>query len=97
MSNEGRFTVGTIEDFGDSKNGRVYSVLYFYGGKKFNISFSDIGLKLTKGQLVFMKISSSNPKIFDILKYKNIQVPNCIKISNIPDNGWAKLPLDSCK
>ncbi len=97
LSTDGRFTIGEIDNYESSKSGQIYSVYYFYNGKKINISFSDVGMKFNKGQLIFIEVVASNPKLFNILDYKDIDVPPCIKITDVPLNGWSKIPLDTCQ
>ena len=97
LSTDGRFTLGVINNYESSKSGQIYSVDYFFKGEKFSLSFSDVGVKFNKGQLLFIEVSANNPKLYDILNYKNIKVPSCIKITDVPMNGWSKISLDTCK
>lgn len=97
LATDGRFILGVINNYESTKSGQIYSVDYFYYGKKFNLSFSDMGLKFNKGQLLFIEVVASNPKLYDILDYKDIKVPPCIKITDVPMNGWSKIPSDTCK
>lgn len=97
LSSDGRFTVGIIDSYQNSKSGQIYSVHYFFEKQKYTMSFSDFGPGFDTGQLVFLEISASNPKVYKILDYLKIKVPSCIKISDVPVNGWTKMPLDACK
>jgi hypothetical protein len=97
LTKEGVYTLGTIVDIQDVKSGKLFSVDYFLKGQKFHISFSDIGHSIKKGQLLYIKVSSKSPEIYNVIDYFKITVPDCFKISDVPQEGWKNLPLNPCK
>ena len=97
LRKDGTFTLGVVEDITSSKSGQIYSAHYFFHGVSYSLSFSGIGNRFKKGDLIFIRVSSSQPSIyFNILDYLRIKVPPCLTIKNLPLEGWNELPLSEC-
>lgn len=75
------------------KNGPYYHCYYNYKGKRFEFSLTSKVYGLNDNGLVFVEIDTFH--IGRSLPLEFTKVPDCIKISDVPFNGWKDLP--KCK
>jgi hypothetical protein len=95
VKKNGVYILGYVTEVSESKNGQIYDYEYSFKGKIFKVTFSDVGHKFKKGSLILIGIDQNHPKIFNA--FYDTKVPECLTLSKVPDDGWKKLPLDSCK
>ena len=97
LAENGKFVVAVIDGVGSSKSGPIYHAHYFFGKKRFDKRFTGIALGLQKGNYVLAKVSSKHPNIFfEYDEFLDLKIPSCFSISQSPENGWKKLPIDFC-
>ena len=95
VKKNGVYILGYVIEAIESKNGQIYTYEYLFKGKTFKVSFSDVGHRFKKGSQILIGIVPNHPTIINV--YYDIKVPECLTLSKVPDDGWKKLPLDSCK
>lgn len=90
IRNNRTIVIGTIFKESGHKNGVRYSVCYYYLNKKYNSSFSVVGDRFDKEDLIFLEISSKNPDHCKSLY--DIKIPSCITTEAMPSSGWKEIP-----
>ena len=97
LERDGIFIIGSFKDktFG-SESGWVYSYTYVYKNKLYTRNFSCTASEQMKNDtLLFFHILPKNPKI--CRQFEEAQVPKCIRLKDVPENGWKELPKDTCR
>jgi hypothetical protein len=79
-----------------SDNGWIYYYGYKYQSKAFIGKVSCMKSEQMKlDSLLFFKILPNSPDVY--LQLENIHVPKCIRINDVPNDGWKEIPKDTCK
>jgi hypothetical protein len=95
LKRNGVFILGQFKNksFG-SESGWVYSYVYKYHNREYTRNFSCMASEqMNNDSLLFFRIITTNPKICRQLE--DVKVPKCIKLSDVPENGWKTIP--ECK
>jgi hypothetical protein len=95
LKEKGVYKLGIISDIRNGKNGALHTCNYIYHGESFTTKFTAAGLGLQKGNLIFINFLPSDPEICNPL-YET-KVPSCLTIESSPEEGWKKLPPDTCR
>lgn len=97
LTKNGIFVLAQVDGIQSTKNGMSYSCHYYFKNKKHEFSFGKVGLKLLKGDIIYVKISKNNPSIYDVLSLTSLKVPSCLSMQDVPPEGWQELPKDICQ
>ncbi len=97
INKDGVFVLAQIYSRTKIKNGMSYACLYFFQKKKYEMTFSDIGLSVKVRDCIFIKISSAKPELYNVLDFLKYDVPTCLNLNSVPINGWVEIPKDNCK
>ena len=89
------FVIGQIENILETKNSQIYSYAFTFQGKQYKSSFSGLGLGFKKQDVIFVKLSRESPSSH--MAIYETKVPPCLTIESSPEEGWKKLPLDTCR
>src|SRR5688500_12033654 len=74
--------------------GWVYSYSYRFGNKEYTRKFSGrASRQMQRDSLLFFRILKTNPTICRQLT--DILVPPCLRLKDVPENGWKTMP--TCK
>lgn len=95
IESDGVFVIGHIKDILNTKNSQIYSYTFIFHGKQYQSNFSGLGLGFKEGDMIFVKLSKHSPSSHMALH--EIKVPSCLTIESSPEEGWKKLPLDTCR
>jgi len=95
IEKDGVFVLGHIEEILLMKNGQTYKCVFAFQGKQYKSKFSGLGLGFKKGDMVFVKLSRHSPSTNITLH--EIKVPPCLTMESSPEEGWKRLPPDTCR
>ncbi len=69
----------------------VYDFVYMFDNKTYHRKFTGpIPPKIKNDSLMFLKLLPENPSVCQQLE--EIDVPECLKLENVPQKGWDTLP-----
>ena len=97
LKNNGVFILGVLKGKTFSaESGYLYEYSYKFQNKIYSRVFSSIASEqMKKDSLLFFLILPNNPKV--CLQYEKTIVPSCIRLKDVPFNGWKELPKDTCR
>jgi hypothetical protein len=95
LNRRGVYIIGRIINTSFSSRGTTYDYEFFFDGKKYTSKVKAAGLGLDKNDLIFVKTIPENPSAALIVE--NVQVPYCLTMDSVPEEGWKELPLNACK
>ena len=95
IESDGVFVIGHVEEVLKMKNGQTYKCIFAFQGKQYKTKFSGLGLGFKEGDMVFVKLARHSPSSSMVLH--EIKVPSCLTIESSPEEGWKKLPMDTCR
>lgn len=92
LKNEGIYVLAKRSAYrSGGKQGGVSDFSYYYKGESYIWGIRDMGIL---DKLIFLKISKTDPSICKVIDQK---VPECFQFSDVPFNGWKRIPVDTCK
>ena len=96
IKKDGVYVVGRATSIGQRrKSSADFIYTYRYKGAEYKFEIGDVASFFKKGELVFLKISASNPEYCNYSERKFPRPGPCITFETQPAEGWKEIP--TCK
>ncbi len=97
LSKKGKiYTVGKIYDRTEPGRKTTYYFKYTIKKKEFKGRTSDLNRFTTnRNGYIFLEVLKENHEHYSVLEFN--KVPDCLRIEDVPEEGWSTLPKNPCK